>query len=130
MELVMHGKKTGTIIYLVVVVSMLVLASGPAKADLILPGDADLDGYVYGTDYIIWADNYRRTDALPWSQGGWAMGNFNEDTVVDSADYTLWADNYTGAPPVLPEGHVPAPAAVTLGLVGLALIGWRMRRYA
>jgi hypothetical protein len=58
------------------------------------PGDATEDGMVDGADYTIWADNYGKSDADPWSAGGWTVGNFTEDTNVDGADYTIWADEY------------------------------------
>ncbi len=80
-----------------------------------VPGDATGEGVVDGADYTIWADNYLAAGVNPYSQGGWMVGNFNEDTDVDGADYTIWADHYA---PVL--GPAPEPAALSLLILGAA----------
>ncbi len=90
------------------------------------PGDAQPDGKVDGGDYTIWADNYGKTDALPWPDGGWVVGNFTEDTNVDGGDYTIWADNYgygTGGAAAIPE-----PMTLALLSVGGAVCLVRKRR--
>jgi len=89
------------------------------------PGDAQPDGKVDGGDYTIWADNYGTTDATPWSQGGWVVGNFTEDTNVDGGDYTVWADEYgygTGG------AAIPEPATLLVLAVGGAAALIRRRR--
>jgi len=90
---------------------------GPTVAEL-LPGDANADGLVAGADYTIWADHYDPeglNPVPPWSEGGFAYGNFNEDNCVAGADYTLWADNYLQGG--LGGADIPEPA----GLAALAL---------
>jgi len=80
-----------------------------------VPGDATGEGVVDGADYTIWADHYLAAGVDPYSQGGWLVGNFNEDTDVDGADYTIWADHY--APALAPA---PEPAALSLLILGAA----------
>jgi len=95
------------------------------SAPLPWPGDVQPDGKVDGGDYTIWADNYGKTDAPAWSDGGWTVGNFTEDTNVDGGDYTVWADNYgygTGGAPV------PEPATLLVLAVGGAAGLIRRRR--
>ena len=85
----------------------------------LVPGDTQPDGFVDGGDYTVWADHYGWTGQLPWSQGGYAVGNFNEDDTVDGGDYTIWADNYGYGT----SGSIPEPAsAVLLAVGGLAAI--------
>jgi len=53
------------------------------------PGDANGDGKVDGQDFVIWLDNYGKTDA------GISDGDFNNDKKVDGQDYLIWLDNYS-----------------------------------
>jgi hypothetical protein len=53
------------------------------------PGDANGDGRVDGLDYVIWLNNYGRTDAT-----GPTQGDFNSDSRVDGLDYVVWLNNY------------------------------------
>jgi hypothetical protein len=77
-------------------------------------GDANLNGYVDGADYTLWADNYLQANA------GWGGGDFNGDTTTDGADYTLWADHYLWGTPPGAAGAVPEPASLTLLALGAA----------
>jgi len=82
-----------------------------------LAGDANLDGWVDGADYTIWADHYGQP-------GGWSDGEFSGDGTVNGADYTIWADHYG---PAGDGSSVPEPSGTCLvALIGLALI--RRRR--
>ncbi len=56
-----------------------------------IPGDANDDGSVDGTDYTIWADNVGRKNV------GFSHGDFNLDGIVDGADYTIWANGISPA---------------------------------
>ncbi len=58
-----------------------------ATGGVALPGDANLDGFVDGVDFIIWNDNK--------FQGGttWNTGDFNQDGTTDGVDFILWNDN-------------------------------------
>ncbi len=92
----------------------------------VLSGDATFDGEVDGADYTIWADNFGTTGAAPWYNGGWSVGNFNDDFVVDGADYTVWADHYKAGGGA-DAAAVPEPAALML-LAAIAPLLNRRRR--
>ncbi len=51
-----------------------------------LPGDANLDGFVDGLDFIIWNAHKFTVDA----NAGWCGGDFNADGFVDGADFVIW----------------------------------------
>lgn len=50
-------------------------------------GDANLDGFVDGTDFGWW------NSAKFTSSSEWSRGNFNFDSVVDGSDFGLWNQN-------------------------------------
>jgi hypothetical protein len=52
-----------------------------------LLGDANLDGFVDGLDFIIWNSN--KFTATP----AWTAGDFNADGVVDGQDFIVWNTN-------------------------------------
>ena len=86
-----------------------------------LLGDANLDGEVDGTDFMVWRD-HRFT-----SGNSWATGDFNGDGFVDGRDLFIWnAHKFMIAAPSLP---VPEPdcglVAVVLVMSLLKLRGWR-----
>ncbi len=57
-----------------------------------LYGDADLDGVVDGSDFIIW-NAHKFTDVAAW-----CSGDFNADGVVDGIDFIAWnAHKFTSA---------------------------------
>ena len=58
-----------------------------------LPGDGNLDGYVDGLDYIIWALNFG-DDPADDPPGSPLNGDYNDDGRVDGLDYVLWASNF------------------------------------
>jgi len=96
-----------------------------------LPGDANLDGTVDGTDYGLVIGNYNHP-------GGWAQGDFNYDGVVDGADYGYIIGNYNHSfvPGAIVSGAagataVPEPGTIALlgcGLIGLLAYAWRKRK--
>ncbi len=57
-----------------------------------IPGDANLDGVVDGSDFNAW--NANRFDECGKS---WSHGDFNGDQMVDGADFNIWnARRFTG----------------------------------
>ena len=50
-------------------------------------GDANLDGTVDGSDFVVW--NSRKFT----SGNGWCGGDFNADGVTDGSDFLLWNSN-------------------------------------
>jgi hypothetical protein len=58
----------------------------PSQAPF-LAGDANLDGFVDGSDFNIWNANKFRTTGL------WSQGDFNADGVTDGSDFNIWNAN-------------------------------------
>ncbi len=56
----------------------------------ITAGDANADGIVDMTDYVIWFDNFGKTGAT------WPDGDFNGDGIVDMTDYVIWFGGFGG----------------------------------
>ncbi len=65
-------------------------ASPKATSPTVKPGDANGDGRVDGLDYVIWVDNYGRSNS-----SGPSQGDFNADSRVDGLDYVIWIDHYS-----------------------------------
>lgn len=80
------------------------------------PGDANEDNVVDWEDYTILAGNYGEYGMAGFSDGGWSLGNFNEDDVVDEADLAIWEAEFGW---VMPE-----PATAVLLVTG----GWLVLR--
>jgi hypothetical protein len=53
----------------------------------LLPGDANLDGWVDSSDYLIWQAHYAQ-------DGGWVEGDFNGDGLVGSEDQAIFNQTY------------------------------------
>jgi hypothetical protein len=89
---------------------------------LALPGDANGDGFVDGTDFGIW-------NANKFSSGtNWTTGDFNNDGVTDGSDFGIWnANKFTSVPDAARLSIVPEPANLTLCLV-LACTAMRRRK--
>ncbi len=76
-------------------------------------GDANLDGVVDGSDFILW-NGQKFTDSLRWDRG-----DFNGDGFVDGADFIAWnANKFTASDQF---AAVPEPA-VGLGTMLLVLL--------
>lgn len=82
-----------------------------------LLGDADLDGFVDGTDFLAWnSSKFSNTAA-------WCSGDFTADGVVDGADFLAWNSNkFTSADALA----VPEPAVGGLLLL-LACVVFKKR---
>ena len=91
-----------------------------------IPGDANGDGKVDGSDVTILAGNWQKgvSDGLTAS---WGEGDFNGDGKVDGSDVTILAGNWqygvTAAAAAVPE-----PSTIVLLLVGIASVGLLRRR--
>lgn len=78
-----------------------------------LPGDANLDGFVDGSDFITWnAHKFSNVAA-------WCSGDFNADGFVDGSDFIIWnSRKFTSSAAARP---VPEPSAIFLILFGCFL---------
>jgi hypothetical protein len=79
-----------------------------------LYGDANLDGFVDGSDFIDWNNNHFSSTAE------WCAGDFNADGLVDGLDFIIWNDNrFTAA-----DGFqaVPEPTGFVWALLGMMVL--------
>ena len=77
---------------------------------LALPGDANGDGAVDGSDFGIWNANKFTSNA------NWSLGDFNGDGSVDGSDFGIWNTNkFTSIIATVPE---------PVGLASLASCSW------
>ncbi len=87
-----------------------------------LPGDANLDGVVDGSDFNVWnANKFSGTAA-------WCSGDFNADGSIDGSDFNIWNSNkFTSANAV---SAVPEPVCpVVCHVVSLLFaVSWGRRR--
>jgi hypothetical protein len=58
-----------------------------SSGEPVLIADANLDGTVDGSDFLIW----NNSKFVP--SGAWSLGDFNADGVTDGADFLLWNNN-------------------------------------
>jgi hypothetical protein len=78
-----------------------------------LKGDANLDGFVDGLDFIDW--NAGKFMAIP----EWCAGDFNADGFVDGLDFIIWNEHkFMSSDSATP---VPEPASVPMLIAGLML---------
>ena len=77
-----------------------------------LVGDADFDGEVQFSDFVVLAENFGRSN-MKWSQG-----DFDVDGVVQFSDFTHLADNFGKSAAV--TSAVPLVAAVEQAMFDLA----------
>lgn len=105
---------------------------GSLRAEVILPGDGNLDFSVTTADYTVWANHFGSSGALP------STGDYNGDGLVTTADYTVWANNFGAALSLEDQGGEAGPESVLLpepgsvaiwGLLGLlaGLVAYRRR---
>lgn len=87
----------------------------------VLPGDADFDGDVDGTDFLHWQRGYGTVSDM--------AADFNGDAMVDDLDFAIWENNYGMSSPLSSVNSVPEPATLLLLCLG-ALAGPRAARRA
>lgn len=88
-----------------------------------LPGDANGDGRVDGSDVTILADNWQIL-----TEATFGMGDFNGDGAVDGSDVTILADNWQAGVHCTPTS-VPEPGTLLMSLLGMLTLGviWRIQ---
>jgi hypothetical protein len=86
-----------------------------------LNGDADFDGEVQFSDFVILSNNFGNS-------GVWSDGDFDVDNVVQFSDFVILSNNFGLS--AAAAAAVPEPAGIWLALVGfLALVrGARCQR--
>jgi hypothetical protein len=82
-------------------------------------GDANLDGFVDGQDFILW-NGAKFSSTLFWDNG-----NFNGDEVTDGQDFILWNRNKFTSSDGLTA--VPEPVTGMLWLIAIVLLVYKMR---
>lgn len=86
---------------------------------LALPGDANGDRTVDGTDFLIWNNNKFTSD------NNWSTGDFTGDGITDGSDFLIWNTNkFTSADEV---NTVPEPASWSM-LFCVVVFGLFQRR--
>ena len=94
------------------------LYTHPGSDLLLIPGDANKDGFVDGSDATILANYWQYGVGDPDPDATWEMGDFNGDHVVDGSDATLLASHWQEGTP--PPGAVPEPSTLVLLLAAAA----------
>lgn len=89
-----------------------------------IPGDANVDGKVDGSDVTILADNWQAGVSGGDSNVTWEMGDFNGDGKVDGSDVTILADNWQYGVTAANTAAVPEPPAIALFLSALLAAGF------
>lgn len=89
----------------------------------LIPGDANCDGVVDGSDVTILANNWQYGVNMGEPDAAWSMGDFNGDNVVDGSDVTILANNWQygvhSTASAVPE---PSMYVMLLVLAGSALL--------
>jgi hypothetical protein len=87
-----------------------------------LPGDADLDGQVQFTDFVLLANNFGMA-------GTWGQGDFTADGLVDFPDFVVMANNFDTRLPGVAATAVSEPTAslICLPVVAIGSLGRRRR---
>ena len=89
-----------------------------------VPGDANLDGFVDGSDFNIWNDNKFL------SPTGWSMADFTGDGSTLADDFDVWQTNRFASANM--EATVPEPtfaANLTVVVWAFLLVNCRLRTH-
>ncbi len=79
-----------------------------------LPGDANLDGVVDGSDFNVWNDNKFFDCGRSWSDG-----DFSGDGLVDASDFNIWFGNrFQSGPAAAPSADDGDARRVPQGAAG------------
>ena len=87
-----------------------------------LPGDANLDGVVDGSDFGIWNANKFTVNSA------WCSGDFNTDGRVDGSDFGIWNANKFRSSDGIASVPEPVCGSWLLCFLGMAIRGRRRRR--
>ena len=86
--------------------------------NVILRGDANLDGLVDGQDFLAWNDHkFTQTPE-------WCAGDFTGDGVIDGQDFVSWNEHKFQA---VGGGQVPEPRFCSAAILALLTV-WTLRR--
>ena len=92
-----------------------------------VPGDANKDGKVDGSDVTILAGNWQHGVGMEEPDATWDMGDFNGDGMVDGSDVTILAGNWQAG--VTPEAaSVPEPSTAILLVTAVFFLGVTRKR--
>ena len=80
---------------------------------IVIPGDANGDGRVDGSDVTILAGNWQYGVGSDEETATWSMGDFNGDGKVDGSDVTILASNWQYGVD-LPSVSVPEPSGLMI----------------
>ena len=98
-------------------------------ANIKIPGDANNDGRVDGSDVTILAGNWQAGVGDPDPTNiTWEMGDFNGDGQIDGSDVTILAGNWQYGVDNA-DASVPEPSTLTLFVLFLvSTLGYRLHR--
>ena len=91
------------------------LAGADVFASAFVPGDANGDGVVDGSDVTILAGNWQ-AGVNDSRNATWSMGDFNGDNIVDGSDVTILAGNWQYGIGAVTSA-VPEPSCISLLLM-------------
>ena len=92
-----------------------------------IPGDANRDGYVDGSDATILSNYWLYGVGMTSPDATWEMGDFNGDHIVDGSDATILASYWLEGTPPLSAVPEPSTVALLLSLAAFGLFGMRRR---